>query len=151
MPRPALRDRLGRLFLPLGGALAALAAGCAAVPGGMQAAGNQFDGVYAGDNQLVRGFGFVCGSPDDSLSLTVHDGRFDYPFAVAPPRTVPLPVQIAADGSFSGQMQYGTDEYLPRSNYRTEWVTVNGRITGATLDATEVELRCTRHLTLQRR
>jgi len=147
---PPVYGSLCRLLLPLGGALATLAAGCAAVPEGAPA-GNQFDGVYAGDNQLVRGFGFVCGPPGYPQSLTVHDGRFDYPFAVAAPLTGPVPVQITADGSLYGQMRYGTYDYLPLSDYRTEWVAVSGRITGPTLDATVVDMRCTRHLTLQRR
>ncbi len=151
MPRTALLGRLGRLFLPLAGALAALAAGCAALPGGMQAAGNRFDGVYAGDNRLVRGFGFFCDPPDDSLSVTVRDGRFDYPFTYAPFRTAPVPVQIAADGSFSGKMQYVTVGTWPRSEDQTDWLTVNGRIVGPSLDATVMNMRCTRHLTLQKR
>ena len=61
---------------------------------------------------------------------TVRGGRFDYPFAVNPPRTAPIPVQIAADGTFAAQMQYGTEDYRPRSRLRTAWVTVTGRIDG---------------------
>lgn len=148
MPRTALRNRL---LLPLGGALAALAAGCAAVPGGIQAAGNQFDGVYAGDSQLVRGFGFVCDPPDYPRSLTVRDGRFDYPFLVSAPRTAAVPVQIAADGSFAGQLQYGTGDPFRPAEYQTAWVAVHGHIVGTTLDATVADERCTRHLAMLRR
>jgi len=151
MPRTALRDRLARLFLPLGGVLAALAAGCAPVPDGMPAAGNRFDGIYAGDSQLVRGFGFLCDPPAYPQSLTVRDGRFDYPFVVSAPRTAPVPVQIAADGSFAGQLQYGTVEPFRLMEYQTAWVTVRGLIVGATLDATVADQRCTRHLVLLRR
>ena len=39
-----------------------------------------------------------------------------------------MPVQIAADGTFAAQMQYGTEDYGPRSRFRTAWVTVTGRI-----------------------
>ena len=66
-----------------------------------------------------------------------------------PPRTAPIPVQIAADGTFAAQMQYGTEEYGPRSRLRTAWVTVTGRVDGGTLAATIDDYRCTRRLTAQ--
>jgi hypothetical protein len=121
--------------------------GCAAPAG--PAAGPQFDGIYAGQNTLIRGGGFLCGAASYPERLTVRGGRFDYSFAVNPPRTVPIPVQIAADGTFSAQMQYGTEEYGPRSWFRTAWVTVIGRIDGGTLAATIDDYRCTRRLTVQ--
>ena len=86
---------------------------------------------------------------DSPERLTVRGGRFDYPFAVNPPRTVPIPVQIAADGTFAAQMQYGTEDYGPRSRLRTAWVTVIGRIDGGMLAATIDDYRCTRRLTAQ--
>ena len=63
--------------------------GCAAPAG--PAAGTQFDGSYAGQNTLVRGGGYLCGATSYPERLTVRGGRFDYPFAVNPPRTVPHP------------------------------------------------------------
>ena len=86
------------------GCLCAIVGGCAApiVP-----AGNQFDGTYQGDGRLTRGFGYVCAVPPPSTSITVRDGRFDYiydNYDLAKP--TPIPVQIAADGTFSGQIQY---------------------------------------------
>jgi hypothetical protein len=82
--------------------------------------------------------------------IAVHDGRFDYPFLVNPPRTTPVPVQIAADGTFAAQLQYGTEEPGPRSRYITAWVTVVGRIAAGELDATVTDLRCVRHLSARR-
>jgi hypothetical protein len=118
--------------------------GCAAPAG--PPAGTQFDGAYAGQNTLIRGGGYLCGAPSYSERLTVRGGRFDYPFAVNPPRTVPLPVQIAADGTVAAQMQYGTEDYGPRSRPRTAWVTVTGRVDGGMLAATIDDYRCTRRL-----
>ena len=121
--------------------------GCAATAG--PPAGTQFDGSYAGQSTLSRGAGFLCGAPIYSERLTVRGGRFDYPFAVNPPRTVPLPVQIAADGTFAAQMQYGTEDYGPRSRPLTAWVTVTGRVDGRMLAATIDDYRCTRRLMVQ--
>ncbi len=122
-----------------------LLGGCAASAG--PAAGTQFDGSYAGQSDLVRGGGFLCGAMNAPERLTVSGGRFDYPFAVNPPRTVPIPVQIAADGTFAAQMQYGTEDYGPRARFRRAWVTVVGRIDGGMLAATIDDYRCTRRLT----
>ena len=121
--------------------------GCAATAG--PPAGIQFDGSYAGQSTLSRGGGYLCGAATSPETLTVDNGQFDYPFAVNPPRTVPIPVQIAADGTFSAQMQYGTEEYGPRSWLRTAWVTVIGRIDRGLLAATIDDYRCTRRLTAQ--
>jgi hypothetical protein len=117
--------------------------GCVAPAG--PPAGTQFDGSYAGESTLTRGGGFMCGARSSAERLTVRGGRFDYPFAVNAPRTV----QIAADGTFSAQMQYGTEDYWPLSRLRTAWVTVTGRVDGRTLAATIDDYRCTRQLTVQ--
>jgi hypothetical protein len=132
-----------------------LAAGCT-LPGAspptpaLPAAGAQFDGIYSGMNTAISGSGFQCGPPAYPETITVSGGRFDYPFAVNPPRTTPVAVQIATDGTFAAQMQYGTDEPGPRSRYITAWVTVTGRIAGGELDATATDLRCVRRLTARR-
>jgi hypothetical protein len=61
-------------------------------------------------------------------------------------------VQIAADGTFRGQIQYWTDTYdLNLSEGLTVWAIVNGRINGSALEATVADFRCTRQLMLQRR
>jgi hypothetical protein len=130
----------------------AVMAGCAAPSGTPSApAGTRFDGVYEGRSELLRGVAFQCGQPDLPDRSIVRDGRFDFPFQVDPPRTTPIPVQIAADGSFEGSIQYGTVDYSRFSNYRNEWATVTGRITGDVLDATETDYRCARRSVLQRR
>jgi hypothetical protein len=125
----------------------ALLSGCAPqVP----FAGTQFDGVYAGPDSLVRGGGYECGPPSYPLTIAVHGGQFDYPYFVNLLRAAPLPVQVAADGTVHGQMQYGTSDYgLFRRDdeFRTAWVTLDGRIVDTTLEATIADLRCVRHLT----
>jgi hypothetical protein len=132
--------------------IGSLLGGCAAAPGMPQvpAAGTVFDGSYAGRNTLIRGWGFICGAPDQSETLTVTGGRFDYPFEVWPPRTTPVPVQVAIDGTLAGQLLYGTEDFTPLTHYRTAWVTVTGRISGGMLDATIIDDRCTHRLTAQK-
>jgi hypothetical protein len=133
-----------------------LACGCAALPGGpprapaLPAASSQFDGIYAGQNDAVSGWGFWCGAPAYPETIAVSGGRFDYPFPVNPPRTTPVPVQIAADGTFAAQMQYGTEDPGPRGRYIYAWVTVTGRISATELDATVTDLRCVRRVTARR-
>jgi hypothetical protein len=129
-----------------------LLGGCAVGPGAppAPAAGTEFDGQYLGQSTLTRGGGYLCGTPSSPASLVVRGGRFDYPFEVSPPRTASVPVQIAADGTFAGQMLYAAEDYWPVSKVRNAWVTVSGRITDGTLDATIVDYRCARQLTAQR-
>jgi hypothetical protein len=140
----------------LAGCAFVLVAGCATLPGvpppapALPAAGSQFDGIYAGQNEAVSGWGFLCGAPAYPQTIAVSGGRFDYPYAISPPRTTPVAVQIAADGTFAAQMQYGTEEAGPRSRYITAWVTVSGRIAAGELDATVTNLRCVRRLTARR-
>jgi len=127
--------------------LVGAAAGCApAAP----AAGPEFDGKYSGQNTLLAGGGYLCGDLSHPETVMVTGGRFAYSFAVNPPRTVPIPVQIGADGSVHGQLQYGTDDYLPRSNYRNVWVIVAGSIADGSLRAMVTDNRCTRQLTARR-
>lgn len=149
MGRSSVSPRL--TLLALGSALA-LAGGCAMQPGAAPpVATAQFDGDYTGDSSLVRGFGFLCGAPTQPMSMSVRVGQFGYPFAVDPPRMALVPVQIATDGSFSAQMQYGTEDQTPRSLHLTEWVTVAGQISGSALHATVTDYRCTRQLELAKR
>ncbi len=127
--------------------------GCAPITGAPAgpAAGTHFDGSYIGQDTLVNGVAFQCGEPTLPVRIEVRDGQFAYPFQVSPPRTAPLPVEIAADGTLGGQMQYGTGEDRPRhSSFVADWVTLRGRITGPTLDATITTLRCERRLATQR-
>ena len=129
--------------------LSSLLGGCAAVAG-VPAAGTAFDGSYSGQNILIRGSGYPCGAPAYPITLTVGGGRFDYPFPVNLQRTAPIAVQIAADGTFVGQMQYGVQDYIMISLYQTAWVYVRGHIAGATLDATITDDRCTHRIMAQR-
>ena len=131
--------------------LLALVSGCTVAPH-VPPAGRAFDGTYVGDTSLVRGGGYTCGLADLPRELTVTDGRFIYPFQVNPPASVaPMPVRIAADGRFNASMQYGTNDDLFGPRFITPWVTVTGRIANGTLEATESDLRCTRHSVLHRR
>jgi hypothetical protein len=59
---------------------------------------------------------------------------------------VPVPIKIAADGTFVGRLQYVTKDYFPMPHDRTTWMTVTGRIVAGTLDATIIDYRCTRRL-----
>jgi hypothetical protein len=154
MIKPSITAGIGRFILAGSGFV--LASGCAALPGApppapaIPAAGAQFDAIYVGQNTAVSGSGFYCGASAYPEMIAVRDGRFDYPFLVNPPRTTPVPVQIAADGTFAAQLQYGTEEPGPRSRYITAWVTVVGRIAAGELDATVTDLRCVRHLSARR-
>jgi hypothetical protein len=136
---------LGRLALFAGWLLAG-AASCAPPAPPSPA----FDGMYVGQDSLVRGGGFLCGLPTRELSITIRNGQFDYPFQVAPPRTAPLPAQIAADGTVTGQLEYGTTEYTSWRGYLTAVAILSGRVTGDILEATISDLRCTRRLVARR-
>jgi hypothetical protein len=113
-------------------------------------AGARFDGEYFGQDTLIRGGGYPCEPAIATLGVAVRDGRFDYPFPVNLGRTAPVPVQVAADGTFAGQMLYGTDDYTPRSLPRNAWVTVRGRIADGTLEAVITDYRCTHRLIARR-
>ncbi len=146
-------SRNGLITLRAAACLVALLSGYRSFAGAapsLPAAGPPFDGTYIGQNTLVRGWGFVCDRPIYQQTITIRGGRFDYPFAVSPPRTAPLPVQVDADGTLHGQMLYGTEVYGPSGLYMTAWVTLTGRITGSELDATITDQRCVRHLTARR-
>jgi hypothetical protein len=140
----------------LAGCIVLMTGGCTGLPGSappatsLPPAGTEFDGLYAGRNDAVSGWGFWCGAPAYPATITITGGRFDYPFLVNPPRTTPVVVQIAADGTFTARMLYGTDDPGPRSLYVTAWVTVVGRIAAGELDATVTDLRCVRRLTARR-
>ena len=134
-----------------------LLSGCAiilgncAVPPEVPPAGPRYDGVYVSQDTLVTGVAFQCGAPDLPVRMEVRDGRFAYPFQVSPPRVASLPVQIAADGSMTGQMQYGMgEEIFGLSRDLNDWVLLRGRISGPTIEATITTLRCTRRLIGQR-
>ncbi len=129
-------------------AFALLLAGCAAVP---PPAGPQFDGTYAGHTALTRGWGYVCGTADLPQTVTVRDGRFDYPFQGYPPYVVAQPVQIAANGTFQLDRYYWVTDYKNRTNATQFRLTIAGGVAGDTLEVTETDLRCTRHSVLQRR
>jgi hypothetical protein len=153
-----LSARAATNIVAMAGCAFVLACGGTAVPGGplpaqstaLPVAGTQFDGVYAGQNAAVSGWGFWCGAPAYPETIAVSGGRFDYPFLVNPPRTAPVPVQVAADGTFAAQMQYGTEDPGPRALYVNAWVTVTGRISATELDATVTDLRCVRRVTARR-
>lgn len=126
-------------------------AGCSGGIAGSPPAGPLFDGIYAGQDVLQSGVAFQCGDQNLTERVEVRGGQFAYPFQVNPPRTAPLPVQVAADGTVFGQMQYGFSDDLPfMSRERIDWVTLRGNITGPTLDAMITNLRCVRRLVAQR-
>ena len=85
-------------------------------------------------------------------NLVPTTSRFNYTFVDNLAQPAPIPVQIAADGTFRGQIQYSTDS--ANQNWvgvLTVWATVTGRINGTTIEATVADFRCTRQLMLQRR
>jgi hypothetical protein len=125
-----------------------LAGGCTgpSVP----AAGNQFDGTYQGENRLVRGSGWVCAPPSYQDTVAVRGGRFDYTFTTYDlAKPAPIPVQVAADGTFKGQIQYGTEAWNWRGEMLVAWAIVRGRINGKALEGTVADQNCTRQLMLQ--
>jgi hypothetical protein len=138
-----------RLLATALGCTGVLAVGCSGPP--LPAAGNQFDGNYQGDNQVVRGFGWLCAPPSYQDAVTVKAGRANYTFVDQLAQPATIPVQIAADGTFRGQIQYGTDSAVRWGGEMiVVWATVTGRINGTALEATVADYRCTRQLTLQR-
>jgi hypothetical protein len=130
-------------------ALASLAQ-CAAASPGVPPAATQFDGLYVGQSTLVRGWGYVCGAPSYPLQIPVLQGRFVYPIQVPPYGNPPVVVQLRADGSLSAAVLYTAETYLPPGGpgFRYAWINVAGRVAGPTLDATVVDLRCARRVTL---
>lgn len=129
---------------------AAILAGCADVPSAPPA-GTQFDGAYAGQIDLVSGFGYVCGSPSYPFSISVNNGRFVYSVFIPPYDTPRVQVQIRADGAMSGASLYTAETFLPRGpDITNAWIRLSGHISGATLDATVRDEYCARRLTLQR-
>jgi hypothetical protein len=139
------------MFLLAGCALG-LGSGCAAGPtAAPPLTTTQFDGDYAGDNTLIRGSGVPCGALAYPQAVAVSAGQFSYPFATNAPVTAMVPVQVAADGTFNAQLQYGAPDFTPRGLMRIEWLTITGQITGAALHATVTDYRCTRQLELAKR
>jgi hypothetical protein len=139
---------MSRHILAALGCLCALTGGCVAP---IAPAGNQFDGTYQGDSRLIRGFGYVCALPAASTSVTVHGGRFDYiydNYDLA--RPAPIPVQIAADGTFSGQIQYLVPSLNRWGTTPAAWAMLRGRVAGKALDATLTDYHCTRQMDLTR-
>ena len=138
----------GRVALVAGSLLAS----CATIPpaGPLPPASTAFDGNYAGQDMLISGGGFVCGAPSYPLTVSVSGGRFDYPFAVNAPRTAPLPVQVAPDGTLMGELLYGTLDYTPVSRYYNTWALLRGQTAGGVLDAVVWDERCVRRVTARR-
>jgi hypothetical protein len=130
----------------------ALAVTACAAPSGGPPAGRAFDGTYVGQDTLLTGAPFLCGAAVIPLRIEVRGGTFAYLFQVNPPRTAPLAVRLAADGAAYGTMQYGTaDDDLPfQARYRTDWVTLEGRISGEVLTASVHTVRCARQVVAQR-
>lgn len=124
--------------------------GCAVPVAGPPPAGTAYDGHYVGQASLIGGDtradinAFPCGPPGYAATVTVRDGWFDYPYAVDPLPPGPIPVQIAADGSF------GVVDYFPVPSNDPAWVTVRGSVSNGVLDATISNYRCSQHLTAQR-
>jgi len=127
--------------------LAVVLAGCAAP---LPPAGPQYDGNYAGEDTVVSGWGYVCGAPTETLTIAVRNGQFDYPYHLSLSRIAPVPVRVAADGSFAGQMQYGTSDFTPLYQYKNAWVIVRGQIVDGTLDGVITDDRCVYRMTARR-
>ena len=140
-----------RRALPAMACLCFIAGGCSGPP--VPAAGNQFDGTYQGESHVVRGDGgYICAPHDAPLSVVIRNGRFDYIYKnYDMAAAAPIPVQIAADGTFSGQIQYAAETYMRWSGggIVAAWAMVRGRIAGKTIDATFSDYRCARELQLQ--
>ena len=147
LPITAQARRLGRFSAAT--LVAAGLAGCVAAP---PPAGTQYDGEYVGQTALLRGGGFVCGIPDLPREIRVVDGRFQYPFQVAPPSmTSAITVQIAANGTFRQDTQYYETNSSRRAGYTLPIMTIEGRVAGNTMEIVESDNRCARRSLLQRR
>ena len=137
------------LLLAAMGCIGLLMVGCMGPP--VAAAADQFDGIYQGDNRVVRGFGWVCAPPSYQDTVTVKAGRFNYTFVDQLSQPAPIPVQIAADGTFRGRIQYLAESTNQnQSEGLTVWAIVTGHITRTVLEANVADFHCTRQLMLQR-
>lgn len=66
--------------------------------------------------------------------------------------TIPVPVQVTADGGFDTSTQYWLAYPAFPGEFRvSQMMTIYGRIVGDTLTATEEDARCTRRSVLRRR
>ena len=139
--------RLKRAMIIASAVLSTLT-GCAS---NVPVAGTQFDGVYTGQSILTGGWGYVCGAPSYPATISVKDGRFDYPVPISPAATPLVPVQLRADGSLTGQTIYPAETFAPLGPaVRPAWVTIAGHAAGPELNAEQRDYRCVRHLVLQR-
>ena len=93
--------------------------------------------------------GWLCAPPSYQDAVTVKAGRANYMFIDQLAQPAPIPVQIAADGKFKEQIQYGTHSAMTWAGMIVVWATVTGRINGMALEATVADYR--RQLRLQRR
>ena len=105
----------------------------------------RFDGTYVGYSTTMRGFGPSCTNPNLSQGLIVSDGRFNYPFWTAQGQELYIPVRIGADGSFSGSLEYVTDDFRTARAVRAG---ITGKVVGQTLQGAETDFRCSHHIVL---
>jgi hypothetical protein len=119
---------------------AMIAAGLGSSPTGMALAANGgYDGSYHGDVTVTRGDQSMCGKPSYQVTYTVVNGHFDMLYD--PAHHVGVNLEVAADGSFSGNQIY----MPPGAGHTTQQLKAWGRIAGNVLEADIEGQGCARH------
>jgi hypothetical protein len=110
----------------------------ASLVGTAVAAYSGYDGSYHGDVTMTRGDQVTCGKPTYQVTYTVVNGHFDMMYD--PAHHVGVNLEVAADGSFSGNQTY-----MATGGRSTTQLKAWGRIAGNVLEADIEGMACARH------
>lgn len=100
-----------------------------------------FDGVYVGQRTVMRGAPPTC-PKEGPASWTIVDGKTGYKIWAGT-----IPVQVGTDGSVKGDMTY----QLGGSRGALQHATVDGTISGRSLEAKVGWYACDLHYSLKKR
>jgi hypothetical protein len=114
------------------------AAALALVPVTLAFAASPFDGQYKGANTLTRGAPPTC-AEGRAITWSVTDGHISIKYG-----NVPITADVAADGSFRTNVHYQV------GGKQQAEATMQGRITGANLEADVESYACKYHYALKK-
>lgn len=104
-------------------------------------AASPFDGVYVGQRTIVRGEPPTC-PKDGPARWDIVDGKTGYKFWAGT-----IPVQVGSDGSVKGDTTYR----LPGSHGGLQHASVDGTISGKSLEAKVGWYACELHFSLRKK